>query len=100
MATVIGGDWPTLLDVQKRLDPDGGTADIVEMLQQTNEILLDAPWYPGNTELGHQFTQRTGLPTVYYRRINQGVPSSKSATAQITVQASMLEAMSKIDERL
>ncbi len=100
MATAIGGDWPTLLDVQKRLDPDGATPDIVEMLQQTNDMLLDAPWYEGNLPLGHQVTQRTGLPTVYYRRMNQGVPTSKSTTANIIVQASMLEAMSKIDARM
>ncbi len=99
MAT-IGGDWPTLLDVQTRLDPTGATADIVEMLQQTNEVLLDAPWFEGNLPTGHQVTQRTGLPAVYYRRINQGVPHSKSTTAPIVVTASMLEAMSKIDERL
>lgn len=97
---VIGGDWPTLLDVQSRLDPNGATATIVEMLQQSNEILLDAPWFEGNLQNGHEVTQRTGLPTVYYRRINQGVPHSKSTTAQISVQASMLEAMSKIDVRL
>lgn len=99
MAT-IGGDWPTLLDVQKRKDPDGGTADIVEMLQQTNEMLMDAPWYEGNLPTGHQVTQRVGLPAVFYRRMNQGVPASKSQVAQITVTASMLEALSKIDERL
>ena len=98
--STIGGDWPTLLDVQTRKDPNGATPDIVEMLQQTNEMLLDAPWYEGNLPTGHQVTQRTGLPAVYYRRINQGVPHSKSTTAPIVVTASMLEAMSKIDERL
>jgi hypothetical protein len=100
MATAIGGDWPTLLDVQTRLDHNGATPEIVEMLQQTNEVLLDAPWFEGNLPTGHQVTQRTGLPAVYYRRMNQGVPHSKSTTAQITFAASMLEAMSKIDVRL
>lgn len=99
MAT-IGGDWPTLLDVAKRTDPDGKIAPVVEMLQQQNEILLDAPFFEGNLPTGHQVTQRTGLPTVYYRRINQGVPRSKSTTVPVTVTAANLEALSQIDERL
>jgi len=99
MAT-IGGDWPTLLDVSKRTDPDGKIGDIVEMLQQQNPILMDAPFYEGNLPTGHQVTQRTGLPAVFYRRINQGVPRSKSTTAQVTVTAANLEALSQIDERL
>jgi hypothetical protein len=96
----IGGDWPTLLDVAKRSDKDGKIATIVEMLMQQNEILMDAPFYEGNLPTGHQVTQRTGLPAVYYRRINQGVPRSKSTTAQIIVTAANLEALSQIDERL
>jgi hypothetical protein len=99
MAT-IGGDWPTLLDVSKRLDPDGRIGPIVESLQQQNEILLDAPFIEGNLPTGHQVTVRTGLPAVYYRRINQGVPPSKSTTAQVTETVANLEAFSRIDQRL
>lgn len=97
--STIGGSWPTLLDVSTRLDPNGAIAPIVEMLQQDNEILLDAPFIEGNLATGHQVTQRTGLPAVYYRRINQGVPASKSTTAQITETAANLEAFAKIDVR-
>ena len=32
---------PTLLDIIKRLDPNGKIDTIVEMLNQTNEILED-----------------------------------------------------------
>lgn len=99
MATAIGGDWPTLLDVTKRTDPDGGLATIVELLTQSNPILADAPWLEGNLPTGHQATIRTGLPDVYYRRINQGVPASKSSTAQVVETAAILEAFAQIDER-
>lgn len=99
MAVIGGETFPTMLDITKRLDPQGNPAKIAELLQQTNEILLEAPWYEGNLPIGNQMTQRTGLPTVYYRRMNQGVPPSKSTTAQITVLTSMLEAWSQIDER-
>lgn len=96
MAT-IGNTVLTLGDWAKRLDPDGKVAKIVEMLEQKNEMLTDMLWMEGNLPTGHQTTIRTGLPTAYYRLINQGVPKSKSTTAQITEQAAMLEARSEID---
>lgn len=88
----------TLADWAKRQDPKGGVAVIAEMLSQTNEILDDAVFMEGNLPTGHQVTIRTGLPDVYYRAINQGVPRSKSTTAQVTEACSMLEARSQIDK--
>lgn len=95
--STIGGTVLTLLDQAKRLDPDGKVAKIVEMLEQKNEMLLDMLWMEGNLPTGHQTTIRTGLPTTFYRLINQGVPKSKSTTAQVTENAAMLEARSEID---
>jgi hypothetical protein len=90
----------TLNDWAKRLDPDGKVPKIVELLSQTNEILLDAQFKEGNLPTGHRTTVRTGLPTVYWRMLNQGVPPSKSQTAQIDEQAGMLEAWSEVDKAL
>jgi Major capsid protein GP7 len=90
----------TLLDWAKRLDPDGKVPVIVELLEQTNEILQDMRWIEGNLPTGHRTTVRTGLPTVFWRMLNQGVPPSKSTTAQIDEQAGMLEAWSEVDKDL
>jgi len=90
----------SLLDWAKRLDPDGKVPVIVELLAQTNEILLDMRWIEGNLPTGHRTTVRTGLPTVFWRMLNQGVPPSKSMTAQIDEQAGMLEAWSEVDKDL
>jgi hypothetical protein len=87
----------TLADHAKRLDPTGKIAAIVEMLAQTNEILLDMSWIQGNLPTGHRTTVRTGLPTVAWRLINSGVTPSKSTTAQIDEQAGILEAWSEVD---
>lgn len=38
---------PTLLDLAKRLDPDGKIATIIELLNETNEILDDMSWVEG-----------------------------------------------------
>lgn len=88
----------TLADWAKRLDPDGKTAVIVEVLDQMNEILTDMLFKEGNLPTGEQTTIRTGLPSVVYRLMNQGVPKSKSTTAQITETAAMLEGRSEIDK--
>lgn len=90
----------TLLDWAKRLDPDGKVPTIVELLSVTNEILDDMLWLQGNLPTGHRTTVRTGLPTVYWRLLNQGVQPSKSTTAQIDEQCGMLEAWSEVDLKL
>ena len=97
MAT-INASVLTLLDWAKRLDPDGKTAVVVEILAQMNEILTDMLFKEGNLPTGEQTTIRTGLPTVYYRLINQGTPKSKSTTVQVTENAAMLTARSELDE--
>jgi hypothetical protein len=90
----------TLADHAKRLDPDGKVPAIAELLSQTNEILEDMAFVPGNLPTGHRVVIRTGLPAVYYRALNQGVPTSKSQTAQVDEQIGMLEARSHIDAKL
>lgn len=90
----------TLLDFAKSLDPDGSVARVIKLLSQTNEILDDAPAIEGNMTTGHQITQETGLPEVYYRQINQGTAPGVAKTAQITEQCAMLEARSEIDVKL
>lgn len=90
----------TLVDWAKRLDPDGKTADIVELLAQVNPIITDAMFMEGNMPTGHRTTARIGLPTVAWRLLNGGVATSKSRTAQIDEQCGMLEAWSEVDKDL
>ena len=74
--------YPNLVDWARRADPDGSIAIIAEMLSQCNEIMKDMIWQEGNLPLGHKTTVRVGLPQGVWRAANQGVPSSKSLTAQ------------------
>lgn len=96
MAT-LGTGQLTLLDWAKRSDPDGSVATIAELLSQMNDILEDAVFREGNLPTGHRVSIRTGLPAVYWRQINAGVPTSKSTTAQVDEPAAILEAYSEID---
>ncbi len=99
MATLTTGAL-TLADWAKRLDPDGKIPIIAELLSQSNEILEDAVFVEGNLPTGHRVTIRTGLPTVYWRLLNAGVPSSKSTTAQVDESVGLLEAYSVVDKAL
>ena len=99
MAT-LGSSSQTLVDWAKQLDPNGKIADVAELLSQKNEVLTDMLWQEGNLPTGHRITQRTGLPTVYWRLLNQGTPSSKDTTAQVDEQTGMLNARSQVDKKL
>lgn len=87
----------TLHDVAKSLDPDGKTSTVVELLNQTNEIITDMNWMEGNLPTGHETTVRTGLPTAIWRQLYQGVPASKSGRAKITDSVGMLETRAEVD---
>ena len=100
MAVMFGtGAWPSLLSVTKTLDPDGNTAKIVELLQQTNQPLLDIPWKEGNLPDGERTTIRTGLPVPIFRKWYQGVPVTKSNYAQITDTCADLQARHEVDKK-
>ena len=99
MAT-LAANALTLADWGARLDPDGTTATVAELLTQMNTILQDAVFIEGNLPTGHRVVVRTGLPTVYWRALNAGVPTSKSTTATVDEACGMLEAYSEIDKDL
>jgi len=99
MAT-LSANALTLADWAKRKDPDGKVPMIVELLAETNEILDDMLWVEGNLPTGHRTTVRTGLPTVAWKLLNQGVSTSKSTTAQIDEACGIMEAWSEVDKDL
>lgn len=90
----------TLADWARRVDPDGSVAEICELLSQCNEVFDDMMWLEGNLPTGHKTTVRTGLPKGTWRMLYQGVPYTKSTTAQVTEDVGMLEAYSQIDKKL
>lgn len=97
MAEVSTLTYSTLVDVTKRMAPGGGIDTIAEVLKKTNPILDDLPFVEGNLPTGHRYTSRTALPSLSWRRFNQGIAASKSATEQFEESIGMLEGMSKVD---
>lgn len=97
---VLGGTALTLADWAKRINDDGKTMTIVELLSQVNEVLDDMLWVEGNLPTGHKTTIRTGLPSATWRLLNYGVPNAKSTTAQIIDTVGNLETYAVIDKDL
>jgi len=91
---------PTLADLAKVMDPDGSIADVVEILNQTNEILMDMTWVEGNLTTGHRSTIRSGLPTPTWRKLYGGVQPTKSRAVQVTDNCGMLEDYAEVDKAL
>lgn len=73
------------------------SGDIIELMNQTNDILDDVQWMESNQSDGHLTRIRTGLPAVYWRRLYQGTPPSKSTWSQVKEGAGLLEAIMELD---
>lgn len=91
---------PTLLDLAKVTDPDGSIAAVVEILNETNEVLADMSWMEGNLPTGHRTTVRSGIPTPTWRKLYGGVQPNKSTNVQVTDNTGMLEAYAEVDKAL
>lgn len=99
-APYAGTELPTMINVAKRLDPNGTIADIAELLAQFQPILNDIPMVEGNLPTGHRTTVRTGIPTPTWRKLNYGVYPTKSQTAQVDDTIGMLEDYGEVDKDL
>jgi len=71
--------------------------EVIELMNQTNDILSDVQWMESNQSDGHMTRIRTGLPDVYWRRLYKGTPPSKSQWSQVKEVCGMLEALQELD---
>lgn len=96
----LGALNPNLLDLAKTMDPNGQTASVVEILNETNEILTDMTFTEGNLPTGNRTTIRTGIPAPTWRKMYGFVAPTKGTTTQVTDNCGMLEAYSEVDKAL
>ena len=99
MAT-LGSNFVDLIDIYKQQDGKGQFVPVIEMLMEMNPILEDAIAVECNKGTTHLHTVRTGLPSVTWGRLYQGVPNSKGRTAQVEDTTGFVEGLSTIDKRL
>ena len=100
MATLSSTN-PTLADVAARLGADGKIdPNIVEMLNETNEILDDMTVIEANSFTEHKTTVRSGLPAGTWRKLNYCVQPEKSKVVPIKDAMGMLETYAEVDKAL
>jgi hypothetical protein len=95
--TQLATTHPTLLDVARRLDPDGKVSAVVEVLNQYNDILDDISYIEGNLPTGHKISVRSSLPNITWRLLNRGTVQTKSSSSQVTETVGIMSAFSEID---
>lgn len=99
--TTLVQNWLSMADVYKRTDGAGNIADIIEMLNNTSQdILADFMMMECNSGTKHTHTIRTGLPSVSWGALYEGIPQSKSQTQQVDDTTGFVEQMSPVDKRL
>ena len=92
---------PTLADLAARMTEDGKIDPmIVEMLNETNEVLDDMTFIEANSFTEHKTTVRSGLPSGTWRKLNYGVQPEKSQTVPVKDTMGMLETYAEVDKAL
>ncbi len=90
----------TLADYAKMEAPNGDIANIVNLLEQTNDLWKYLPFIECNDGTAHETTVVTGLPSGAWVRYNQGRSPGKATTQQQRAQTGMIELPIVVDKHL
>lgn len=99
MATLAPGLF-TYAEWAARMDPDGKSSQLVNLLSQNNSILEDAMAVECQSGNAFEFTQVTKLPTPSRRVYNQGVVATMAAVAKQTQTCAEYADWSEFDDSL
>lgn len=90
----------SMADLFKRTGQHG-TADIIETLNDTSQdIMTDFVMMECNQGTKHTHSIRTGLPSVSWGALYEGIPQSKSTVQQVDDTTGFVEALSTVDQRV
>ena len=90
----------TLAEMVRREDPNGQTAQIVNVLNQRQEVLEDMTWAGCNNGTYHEATRRAFEPAGTHRGYNLGISPEAAGTEKVTEPTVMLNGLSVVDEAL
>jgi len=99
MAT-LGSNFVDLIDIYKLQDGHGNFVPVIEILMELTPMLDDAIAVECNKGTTHLHTVRSGLPSVTWGKLYQGIPNSKSGKAQVEDTTGFVEGLSTVDKRL
>ena len=95
---ILGASYWNLIDVLKT--GGDGLGDVVEALTQLTPFMKDANVVACNSGTEHRSTIRTGLPSVSWGALYQGIAQSKGNYTEVKDTTGFVEGLSSVDERL
>jgi len=95
---VLGQSYWNLIDVLK--SGSDGIGDVVEALTQLTPFMKDANVITCNSGTAHRTSIRTGLPSVSWGALYQGIAQSKGNYTEVQDTTGFVEGLSSVDERL
>jgi len=99
MATILPHQL-TLSEQIKQTGPDGNLMEVVNTLEETNEMDLDAVYMQANERFSHLNSKVLSLPEIGKRRINRGAAGGVGRTIRVREFIQIFEARPKIDTLL
>jgi hypothetical protein len=96
----VGSNVDTLSNWAKTRNPNESSAYIIELLNQSNEMISDIQWEQSNAPFSHRTSVQIALPTVGTRQLGQGIAMSTSREAQFDDGIAILDAFAESDIRL
>lgn len=97
---IIANQTYNLRDYAAQFGSSGQELAVAEVLSQTNDIIADMVVCEGNSDAGHEFAVRTGIPKGAFRRAYQGLPPEKGTSKVVLARAGTLGAYSVIDKMI
>lgn len=99
MAT-LGTNYVTLADAGNLFRGATSVAPVAETLSEENAILRHAVWEESSENFSHQHVQTLALPTVNWRKVNNGVTATAGAMKPISEPILISETRSEVDESI
>lgn len=99
MAT-IGSSFIGIADYYKSTNQNRDIIPVIEALNIVNPLMEDAYMIEANNGTKHLSAIRTGLPSVTWGKLYQGIPQSKSIKQQVEDTTGFVEGLSTVDTRL
>lgn len=99
MATLLQNTGD-MIDAYKMMDGKGRLIDVIEVMNDTaQDIMDDWVWQECNEGQKHTRSIRTGLPTLSWGALYEGIPQSKSAKQTVSDTTGFVEGLSQVDTR-
>lgn len=95
---IVGNEVYTLLDYSKQFTESGEELAVAEVLSKKNPMVEDAITIESNSDAGHLYAVRTGLPEGTWRRAYKGIQPEKGTQKQVTETFGTLANLSIVDK--